>query len=229
MDRDRFDALAKMFATVSTRRSTLAVLSALGLAGGLTIAEDAAARKKRKKKCKKKCGPCKKCKRGKCKPKPDGTACGGGKLCQGGACVCPAGQKVCGGACIDDTECCGACPQGETCCENVGECKDVRNDDGFCGQCANGQCPDGSFCANGACGLTCVQNGMACSTGCDCGSRVDPDHTGQLVCAGISPFTCDNVTTCTTDADCAPATQGFRQVCVSDLCAGKNVCADPCA
>jgi len=36
--------------------------------------------------CKKKCGPCKRCKKGKCKPKPAGTACAGG-TCQGGSCV----------------------------------------------------------------------------------------------------------------------------------------------
>jgi hypothetical protein len=229
MHRDRFDSLARTFAAVSTRRSTLAALSALGLAGGLAMIEDAAARKKRKKKCKK-CGPCRKCKRGKCKPKPDGADCGQGQVCQGGACLCPAGQKACEGSCIADSECCGACPQGETCCENVGECKDVRNDDDFCGQCANGQCPGGAFCANGACGLTCDTLGEVCfQPDCLCGNRVDPAHSGQNVCAEISPFTCDTVTTCDADADCAPGTEGFRQVCVSDLCAGKNVCADPCA
>jgi hypothetical protein len=132
--------------------------------------------------------------------------------------------------CIPESECCGGCAANEVCCENVGECKDVRNDPDFCGQCANGACQGSEFCANGACSLQCTTIGQVCfAPNCVCANRVDPAHDGQNVCAEISPFTCDNVTTCDSDADCAPATEGFRQVCVDTICAGKNVCAAPCA
>jgi hypothetical protein len=260
MDDARFDGLAKSVAPLSTRRSALAMLSALGV-GSALIADAEAKKHKKKKKCKKGCALCRKCKKGKCKPQPDGTACGGGATCQGGACVCPtaccvdadcgacetcetgqcvdecrndqvcdgdtcvcpAGQKECQGACIANNECCGACPSGQTCCTNIGDCKDLLNDPAFCGLCTNGQCPGGAICTNGDCGLTCTP-GLDCFTGCVCSTRVDPAHTGQHVCAGLGVFTCDTVATCSDDAGC-----GFRRVCVSDLCAAKNVCADPCA
>jgi hypothetical protein len=156
--------------------------------------------------CKKKKGK----KRGTCKP-------------------CPAGQFQCDGGCH---ECCANpdCPQGQTCCLNEHRCRDVRNDAAHCGQCANGQCPGGAICANGDCGLTCTEIGQECFPGCECARRVDAAHLNQKVCAGLGVFDCDSATTCDdSDADCAPATAGFRQVCVSDLCPGKNVCADPCA
>jgi hypothetical protein len=244
MDSKHFDQLARVFGigAPSTRRAALGILAALGL--GSSLADDADAKRRKKKKCKN-CGPCRKCKRGKCKPKPDGTACGAcatclagqcvagcpdGQICQGNTCECPPGQKPCQGGCIADSQCCGGCPQNQVCCTNLGECKDTRNDADFCGQCANGQCPGGAICANGECGLTCNTVGQACfGDTCFCGNRVDPNHAGQQVCAEISPFTCDTVTTCDDDADCAPATLGFREICVSGLCAGKNVCADPCA
>jgi hypothetical protein len=111
----------------------------------------------------------------------------------------------------------------------VGVCKDVRNDREFCGVCGNGRCPGGAICANGDCGLTCNTVGTPCFSGCTCGNRTDPAHANQKVCAGLGFFTCDTAKTCTTDASCSPATAGFRQVCVSGLCSGKNVCADPCA
>ncbi len=258
MDTTRFDTLTRFLVTSPSRRAALGGLAGSTLFALLTrsgwLEQDVAA-KRRKKKCKK-CGPCRKCKKGKCKPKPDGTVCGGGATCQQGDCICateccsdancpldqvcdggqcvdegcPPGQKVCQGGCIADSQCCGDCPQNQTCCTNLGECKDLRNDADFCGQCANGQCPGGAVCANGECGLTCISVGQACfGDTCFCGNRVDPNHAGQQVCAEISPFTCDTVTTCDDDADCAPATLGFREVCVSGLCAGKNVCADPCA
>jgi hypothetical protein len=241
MESTRFDRLIRIFSQHVTRRTALGFLSALGLADVLTPEAEG---KKRRRKCKR-CGPCRRCKRGRCKPKANGTACGACATCQDGQCEagcpgelscqnnvcgCPPGQKICGDECIAETQCCGDCPQGQTCCENVGECKDLRNDDDFCGQCANGQCPGGAFCANGACGLTCNVIGEICfQPSCFCSDRVDPAHDGQNVCAEINPFNCNNVTECETDADCAPATEGFRQVCVSGICPDKQVCASPCA
>jgi hypothetical protein len=61
MDDWRFDSLVK---TLRTRRSALALVAGIGALLGVGV-EHAAA-----KKCKKPCGPCKRCKKGKCKPKP---------------------------------------------------------------------------------------------------------------------------------------------------------------
>jgi len=44
-------------------------------------------------KCKKKCGPCKRCKKGKCKPKSAGAACTGG-TCQKGTCIAAAPSTI---------------------------------------------------------------------------------------------------------------------------------------
>lgn len=243
MDSTHIDALARVIGAHATRRTALALLSAL-----LSLPTGAGARKKPKRRKKKKCrrcGPCRRCKRGRCRPKTDGTVCGdcatcvagacvagcpGNQVCQDGACACPPGQKVCQGDCIAQNDCCGACPEGQTCCTNIGECKDIRNDPDFCGQCLNGQCPGSAFCANGECGLSCDIVAAPClSETCFCGERIDPAHSGQNVCTELAPFTCGDAKTCTTDADCAPGTLGFREVCVRGLCPDKNVCTDPCA
>jgi hypothetical protein len=97
MHADRSVTLLSALTTTPSRRSTLRALSGLGLAGLFGRAEA----KKRKKKS---CPPCKHRKKGKCKPKPDGSPCGPGQVCQGLTCACDAtscsGDAVClGGAC----------------------------------------------------------------------------------------------------------------------------------
>jgi hypothetical protein len=67
-----------------SRRRFFGMITGFGGLLALTAADVAA-------RCKKRCGPCKHCKNGKCKPKPEGTACAGG-ACQGGACLPTAGQ-----------------------------------------------------------------------------------------------------------------------------------------
>src|SRR5215213_248587 len=66
----------------TTRRGMTRLLGGLALGGPLALL----GLREAEAKCKKKCGPCKRCKKGKCKPKPAGTACAGG-TCQGGACL----------------------------------------------------------------------------------------------------------------------------------------------
>ncbi len=215
MDGQRFDRLTRFVVTAASRRQTAWLLTGAALGGLLGLTEPGEATAGR---CTK---PGKACQKGdKC--------CGGGK-CKRRRCTCTGGKLDCGDgrceACCQNSD----CPTGQTCCLNVHACKDVRNDPDFCGQCANGRCPGGAICANGNCGLTCTNIGEACFTGCFCAGRVDADHLNQKVCAGLGVFTCDTATTCTSDASCAPATEGFRQVCVGGLCPDKNVCADPCA
>ena len=219
MDGKRFDRIAIAWAT-PTRRAIVGlplagVLAAAfglpaaanaqgscGSAGTLCrVAEDCCSQR-----CRKKPGRS----RGKCRPCPSGTF-----ECAGGC------QKCCVNA---------DCPSGQTCCQNNLQCRDVRNDPRNCGRC-KGVCPTGAVCANGDCGLTCNTVGQKCfEPDCFCGNRVDPNNTGQkLVCSTVSPGNCTFVKTCNTDADCDPGTQGFRKICVSGLCPGKKVCADPCA
>jgi hypothetical protein len=86
MDTTYFDALTKSLGESHSRRGITRLLGGLALGGPLALLglDEAAA------KCKKKCGPCKRCKKGKCKPKLAGTACAGG-TCQGGVCAPGAG------------------------------------------------------------------------------------------------------------------------------------------
>src|SRR5687767_13492606 len=79
MDGPRFDTLTRSLTTTGSRRRALGglLLGSLGRLG--SRADEATAKKKP-------CPPCKKRKKGKCKKKPDRTACNGG-TCQGGNCV----------------------------------------------------------------------------------------------------------------------------------------------
>ena len=217
MEATNFDAFVRSLGSPYSRRPTLKLLGGSVLAAFLAIwGDDAAAA------CRAPGKPCRRadqCCSGRCNRK------------RGKCGRCPAGQKFCAAtaSCIPENDCCGVCPSGETCCSPPGVCRDLRNDRDHCGTCNNSQCPGGAFCANGECGLSCSQLGAVCFTGCTCAKRIDAAHLNQKVCAGLGVFSCDTVTTCSSDADCDPATLGFRHVCVSDLCAGKNVCAEPCA
>ena len=109
-----FDALTKSLVANHSRRGIIRFLGGLTLGGPLALmaSVDAGA------KCKKSCGPCKRCKKGKCKPKPVGTACAGG-TCQGGSCVAPQSASPSAPTCTDgirngsetDVDCGGTCPR----------------------------------------------------------------------------------------------------------------------
>ena len=98
METSEFDALTQSLAKCRSRRGITRLLGGLVLGAPLALAGagEAAAT------CKKQCGPCKRCKQGKCKPKPAGTACPGG-ACQRGACVASAPAVAC------------FCPVGKSC------------------------------------------------------------------------------------------------------------------
>jgi hypothetical protein len=155
IDGDHFDTLTRGLANPASRRTALGV-GLSGILGALGVTETAA--KKHKKWCKKKCGPCQRCKKGKCKPTAAGTLCtladGEEGTCQSGACVftCAPGLTDCGGYCADlqtDDNNCGACGnycilfdpvcQGGSCCAPTAfSCSD--DEDCCSGNCANGKC-----------------------------------------------------------------------------------------
>src|SRR5215213_3578267 len=86
MDHGTLDALTRSLTDSppgsTTRRTMTRLLGGLALGGPLALL----GLREAEAKCKKKCGPCKRCKKGKCKPKPAGTACAGG-TCHKGTCV----------------------------------------------------------------------------------------------------------------------------------------------
>jgi hypothetical protein len=144
MEASQFDALFRSLVSHASRRELLAALAGASLS--LASREDSGAAKPGK--CKPGCGACatckrgdckktdgkKRCKRGKCRPKADGIACGSGKSCQAGTCVCPAGTELCGGRCLvlcvppqqrdpSSCLCCGAvdapCASEADCCPEL--------------------------------------------------------------------------------------------------------------
>ncbi|MDQ3692459.1 MAG: DUF1554 domain-containing protein [Chloroflexota bacterium] len=128
MDAKRFDAIAKVLITETTRRRPLAALLGGTLALlGLAHPDDGAAASG---KCKPTCGTCRRCKKGKCKktkrgktckkgkcqPRPNGTACGECQACQRGTCRVAANGTGCGeGRDCQDGTCHLRCGAGGPC------------------------------------------------------------------------------------------------------------------
>jgi hypothetical protein len=204
MDDRKFDNFVRSLSSRGSRRGLLAGFVS-SLLAALAVApndEDAAARNRRRR-CQRRCGTCKRCRRGRCRPKPDGTTCGSGKTCQRGRCVCLAGTTDCGGVCVNtatDPRNCGTC--GKRCQINA-VCMA-----GIC-DCARGSCtgggPDATCCATGPI-CSCVTGppppqfinphdcsnsptcpmgttpcvGPVCSACCPAGSTCDPS-TGQCL------------------------------------------------
>ena len=219
MESVRFDALTARLATTLPRRRSVGLLAALGVAGA-GLATEVDARKKKKKKCKG-CTECQACKKGKCKPKPEGSACIGG-LCAGGGCACFNGFRSCQGRCIADDQCCTAadCGQGGSCQNGTCLCTG-----GFkrCGNrcipqancCDNSDCTGGKTCLqSGACALVCTTNPLNCPGTCDCtGTAADPN---VLVCFsyGEPPTSVCSRPACSTNADCGAGEQCLLFDCV---------------
>jgi hypothetical protein len=216
MDATRIDRLVRALTAALTRRGIARGLAGIALAGpiasllGLAGAEAKKKRKKKKKKCKN-CGPCQSCKKGKCKPKADGTACGVCDECQSGACVsrCATGESCLanGGCCVPDCagkecgsdgcgESCGTCTGGQTC--QSGTCV---NPPPFCA--GKNSCLDNANCGDG--------------TPCHC---LITEETGEPFCGVLLGSLNANCA-----VDCLPS-----ETCVdvSD-CGGTTACATPCA
>lgn len=158
MDASRFDDTVRAFVADSSRRS----LFGLAIAGGLTLAWPSAGRARKPRK--KKCGICEKRKRGKCKPKPNDTVCGEGKVCRNGRCEC---QQPCGNGleCFANGSCARRCPASfdcgagcgcglpsaegpQYCAFNEGGCEEFTQ-----GCESTADCPIGLYCVPSNCAL----------------------------------------------------------------------------
>jgi hypothetical protein len=164
MDSERFADLVRSLMAHATRRGALgtALLGALGALGVGWQGADARKRKRKKKKKCRGCPTCKKCVKGRCRPVPDFTPCGGDcQECQGGQCVNKANDSACddGGKCLD-----GVCnPRPECTDGNVGGCEPNPT------SCCSGTCdvpPPGGVCQLGSAGAQCKANSGCISGSC---------------------------------------------------------------
>lgn len=163
MDANRFDGLTRNLEPRSRRRF-FGLISGIG--GLLALTSDSAASK-----CKKVCSTCKRCKKGKCKPKADGTVCEGGS-CAGGRCIPSSPAPTCattGQSCASLACCSGFC--GDGVCRSA-PCQQVGFQCEAAGDCCSGACdvtlPEPSFC------VSCLGTGVPCGAGND------------LCCPGLS-------------------------------------------
>jgi hypothetical protein len=115
MDAIRFDQITRYLTESQPRRTVLGLVLA-GASGRRDFGRGAA---------KKTCGKCKKRKGGKCKPKPNGTGCGSGKVCDDGKChcrkTCQAQRDCCSGHdCLVNDSCAKSCTANQECREGCG-------------------------------------------------------------------------------------------------------------
>lgn len=171
MDAERFDAVARIVGTTSSRRQLNRTLGALAAGGSLAAlnARQAAARKKKNKKKKKKDRECPQgCPQGLC---CDGTCVASSNDSNNcGACgiVCDSTQFCAGGRCV-------SCEQPKAVCTVAGvrTCVDVSKDRDNCGSCGNSCARDirnparDLICQNGSCVCTgnLCENGRCCPSG----------------------------------------------------------------
>jgi hypothetical protein len=153
MDAIYFDMFARSLMDGSSRRAALSV-GLGGLLAVLGIRESGAKKRKRRKKCKKKCGPCQRCKKGKCKRKAAGTVCG-----EGGECLA---NGSCAVLCTVKEECealgsgCGCSPPSAEgvshCYGHVNSCDEIKQQCESTAECPQGWvcqptgCPGGHYC-----------------------------------------------------------------------------------
>jgi hypothetical protein len=211
MDARSFDSLIK---TLRTRRSALSLMAGIGVFLGLRNDEAAA------KKCKKKCGPCKRCKKGKCKPKSGAPRCGPCSVCERGVCRQRCRQEECfdiGGQEVCEKECVPPCNTCSRCNISLGQCEPLCHEadcsGGFCRFQCDSPCGDCSVCElgdeGGECfdlcpGVDCVDN--LCRTPCS------PDCLADEECIGGECFpVCEP--SCNDDQGCVA--RGGSNLCVN--------------
>ena len=216
MDAQRFDWLVK---SLRTRRSVLGFAASVGVLLGAGIDETLA-------KCKKKCGPCRRCKKGKCKPKPGAPRCGPCSVCQGGACraQCPRDR------CLENDDediCLKDCdPPCDTCSECnrvVGQCQPMCEEDqcveDFCDVPCTPSCAPCSYCDLGFCTESCDPS--QCVEG-RCDIACDPQCADDEECVAGGCFPkCDPA--CASDQGCVRSSGGNVCINFAGNCADEEV------
>lgn len=212
-----FDALTRSLPAARSRRAILILGLALPSWSGLIPGREEATARQRKR-CRKPCGPCRRCRRGRCQSRPDGIACGDGKACVAGVCrlIPPTCSDGIQNSDETDVDCGGSC--GSTCingraCAGDGDCQSGHCVSLVCRECAApAHCGAGRDCVGGSC---CIVNGFdaehACSDNGQCCSGNCATHTFGTTCrpAGCLP----------TGADCSAGPSS----CCSFTCGGNPV------
>jgi hypothetical protein len=161
MDADRFDTIARVISSRTSRRLAIGLATTGLLSMAVPEAEAAQCSKKNP------CPVCKRCRRGRCKPDATQTSCNGGTgTCLKGTCCslqlacgsicCPNGKKCSGGICVPD---CGgfgdSCGADSHCCSascvlvlntNVCTCSPTGKVCQSSGDCCGGAPCVGFFC-----------------------------------------------------------------------------------
>jgi hypothetical protein len=198
MDAEKFDRLTQALGAGLSRRGALRAALGTTVLGslGLNQSDEAGAEKKKenkKKKCLKKAGPCETCnKKGKKKPKANGTGCStpqGSGQCANGACILqsppvppsppPPGNTTIGVG--------NPCTQGGTPCTSPAVCGKAFG--GAPTRCCNPpgtSCSAGtaSLCCNNGCNsdtmlCACKSSGTACDDDNQCCSRSCPQAASR--------------------------------------------------
>jgi hypothetical protein len=231
-----FDTLTRWVTRRASRRTALGA-AVIGALSTVFSAPDSDA-----KKCKQPCGPCKKCntKKGKCKPKPDGTTCGEGKACLKGACTCMSTHFKCGTKCCLDgatclpvfgsTICFGTKQPGEACDPNKpGQCASGRCGCSFSGQiqcyCREAECrvqPQKCASLVDCCSGDCQPAADACGGGTRCCGGLNNSCQDDCECCGFPDEVCRQGRCCVKSGKCNASTG-----CCDGLVCSEGQCVKP--
>jgi hypothetical protein len=185
MDQRRFDPLAKIVGSWTSRRNALLLLAGVGLGDNFPVETEAASSGK----CNPTCSECQGCNKGKCKKKHGKKRCKKGTcepLTNGTPCTSLSGGACCNGTCLDtqsDESNCGGC--GTVCGTNQ--------------VCQGGTCFPKAACPVGQTGI-CTPISALCRTDCACSRSTE----GNVVCVNLAGAGCLTTPPCSTSADCAP-------------------------
>lgn len=212
----RFDALARGFASISSRRGVVGGI--LGLVAASVTGRDSSAQSRRI--CRPLGAVCLRSRRG--------LRCCPGTRCVDGRCRCPRGKRRCRGRCIGRHRCCTNkhCPGNQVCRNGTCACRRGQQRCGKrcvpAGQCCK-DCRPNQVCHNGAC-CTPKTEALACSGAC---GAVSDGCRGTVVCPGCPPCqecvggVCQavpNRTTCANGGICC------NGVCCDGCCGADGTC-----
>ena len=204
MEGPRFDAMARLLARATTRRSAVTAAVAAAFGGAVLATDGADARPALCRAAGRYCTHNKQCCNNRCRT---------GKrvpIASRNICDCDAPFAMCGKMCRDlssDPNHCGGCgikidPETEICCDGVPTPIDEDN----CGTCGEVCGPDDVCCAeSGGCAdlQSDPNNCGECGNVCDGGECTDGEcGGGSVTCDACTPTIQEPVALCIVDADC---------------------------